>query len=134
MIIQISYTNTGGILITYDPPGQTSLQLCNPPIPLAHPIYRERQTIESVCANRLCIGTAPMAVTGQSENVHVLAGIFSLDNLYLAGKPLLLVKDKLVNFGVTLPYTSRSNACWDIGGNSHLTWLSSDSLYICPNR
>ena len=27
-----------------------------------------------------------MAFTGQSENVHILAGMFSLDILYLEGK------------------------------------------------
>ena len=36
----------------------------------------------------------------------------------------------LVNFGNILPETSKSSACWDMGGNSHLTWLSSDSLYL----
>ena len=50
-----------------------------------------------------------------------------MDNLYLAGKTLFLVGDMLVNIGDILSETSRSSACWDMGGNSHLTWLSSDS-------
>ena len=49
---------------------------------------------------------------------------------YLAGKITLLVGDTLVNFGDILPERSESSACWDMGGNSHLTWLSSNSLYI----
>ena len=55
---------------------------------------------------------------------------FSLENLDLAGKTPLLVGDILVNFEDTLTETSKSSACWDMGGNSHLTWLSSDSLYL----
>ena len=78
--------------------------------------------------------TITIAITGQSRNLHTMAGIFSMDNLYLAGKPTFLVEDMLVNFGHILPETSKSSACWDMGGNSHLTWLSSDSLYnICPS-
>ena len=66
---------------------------------------------------------------GQSEDSHILAGIFPLDNQYLAGKPLLLVRGMLVNFGDILSETDKNSACWDMGGNSHLTRLSSDSLY-----
>ena len=32
-----------------------------------------------------CTGTVTMAFTGQSENVHILAGIFRMNNLYLVG-------------------------------------------------
>ena len=53
-----------------------------------------------------------------------------MDNLYSAGNAPLLVGDMLVRFGDILPETSQNSACWDIGGNSHLTWLSIDSLYI----
>ena len=53
-----------------------------------------------------------------------------MDNLYLAGETPLLVRDMLINFGDILPETSKSSACWDIGGNSHLTWLSSDNFYM----
>ena len=53
-----------------------------------------------------------------------------MGNQYLAGKPLLLIGDILVNFGDVLPETSKSSACWDVGGNSHLKWLSSDTLYM----
>ena len=66
-----------------------------------------------------------MAFTGQSRNVHIVA----MDNLYLAGKTPLLAGDMLVNFGDILPKTSKSNAFWDMGGNSHLTWLSNETLY-----
>ena len=55
------------------------------------------------------------AFTGQSRNVHIMAGIFSMDNLYLAGKTPLLAGDMLVNFGDTLPETSKSSACWNMG-------------------
>ena len=71
-----------------------------------------------------------MAFTGQSRNLHIMAGIFALDNLYLTKKAALLAEDMLVNFGDILPVTNKSSACWDAGGNSHRTWLSSDSLYL----
>ena len=56
------------------------------------------QTVESVCSNRLFLSTVTMAFTGLSRNLHIMVGISSLDNLYLAGKTLLLVRDLLVNF------------------------------------
>ena len=74
--------------------------------------------------------TVTMAFTGQSRNLHIVAGMLSMDNLYLAGKTPLLVRDMLVNFGDILPEISKSSAFWDMDGNSHLTWLSIDSLYI----
>ena len=61
-----------------------------------------------------------MAFTGQSRKSHIMAGMFSMDNLYLTWKTPLLVWDMLVNFGDILPETSKSRACWDMGGNSHL--------------
>ena len=76
------------------------------------------------------MGTVTMAFTGQSKDLHIMAGIVTLDNLSLAGETPLLVGDMLVNFGDILQETSKSSACWDMGGNSHLTWLSSDSLYL----
>ena len=85
--------------------------------------------MELFCSNRLCIDTVMMAFTGQSENLHILAELFPLDNLYLEGKTLLLVRDMLFNFGDILPETNKSSVCWDMGGNPHLTWLFSDSLY-----
>ena len=42
--------------------------------------------MELFCSNRLCIDTVMMAFTGQSENLHIFAELFPLDNLYLAGK------------------------------------------------
>ena len=57
--------------------------------------------------------------------------IFSMNNLYSTNKETpLLVGDMLVNFGDILPETNKSSACWDMGGNSHLTWLSSESVYV----
>ena len=53
-----------------------------------------------------------------------------MNNLYLTGNSPLLFADMLVNFGDILPETSKSSACWDMGGNSHLTWLSNDNLYL----
>ena len=76
------------------------------------------------------MGTVTMAFTGQSENVHTTAEIFQSDNLYLAGKGLLLIMNMLVNFGDILRETGKRSGSGDMGGNSHLTWLSSDSLYL----
>ena len=56
-----------------------------------------------------------MAFTGQSRNLHAMAGIFTLDNLYLAGKHPFQVRDMLINFADILPETSKSSACWDMG-------------------
>ena len=47
--------------------------------------------------------TVTMAFTGLSTNLHIMADIFSLDNLFLEGKTPLLVVDMLVNFGVFPP-------------------------------
>ena len=71
-----------------------------------------------------------MVFTGQSRGMHIMAGIFSMGKLYLAGKAPLLVGDMVVNFGDILPETSKSSACWDMGRDSYLTWMSSDSLYL----
>ena len=45
--------------------------------------------------------TVTMAFTGQSRNLHFMAGIFSLDNLCLAGKTPLLVGDMLPTLGIS---------------------------------
>ena len=73
-----------------------------------------------------------MAFIGQSINLHIMAEIFSMDNLFSAVKTPLLVGDMMVNFGDIMLETSNSSGCWDSGRNSHLTciWLSIDSLYI----
>ena len=73
-----------------------------------------RQGPQSVCSNRLCICTVTMAFTGLSRNLHILAGIFSIENLCLAGKTLkLLVGGMLVNVGDDiLPETSMHAAIW----------------------
>ena len=42
--------------------------------------------VESVGSNRLCMGKVTTSFTGQSENLHILAGICPLENLYLEGK------------------------------------------------
>ena len=52
-----------------------------------------------VSPNKLCICTLRMAFTCQSRNLHIMAGIFSIDDLYIAGKTPLLVENMLVNFG-----------------------------------
>ena len=41
-------------------------------------------------------------------NLHIMTGIFSLDNIYLVGKTPLLGGDMLVNLGDILPETSKS--------------------------
>ena len=61
-----------------------------------------------------------MASTDQSK---ILAGIFSLDILYVEGKSLLLMSNIQFNFGDILPETSKSSAFWDMGVDSHLKWL-----------
>ena len=62
--------------------------------------------------------------------LEVMAGIFSMDNSYLAGKTPSLVRDMLVNFGDILQETSKSSACCDMGGNSNLTWLSRPEVVV----
>ena len=57
------------------------------------------------------------------QNLHILAGIFSLYILYLEGKSPLLMSNIQVNFGDILPETSKSSAFWDLGVDSHLKWL-----------
>ena len=57
------------------------------------------------------------------QNLHILAGIFSFDILYLEGKSPLRMSNIPVNFGDILPETSKSNASWDVGADSHLKWL-----------
>ena len=69
-----------------------------------------RLSSQSVVHNRLCMGTVTMAFTGQSRNLHIMAGTFSMDNLYLTGKPPLLIGDMLVNVGDILLETSKSSA------------------------
>ena len=71
-----------------------------------------------------------MVSTGLSRNVHIMARIFSFDNLYLAGKTPLLVREMIVNIRDIPLEPKKSSASWHMGGNSHLTWLSSDSLYL----
>ena len=54
--------------------------------------------------------TVTMAFTGQSRKLYIMAGIFSMDNLYLVGKIPLLVGDMLVNFEDMLPETKAVHA------------------------
>ena len=83
---------------------------------MAH--YREEghETVRSVCY-RMCMSTVTVAFTGQSHNIV---------EFVLIGKPIFCSN----NFWDVLPETCNYSGCWDIGGNSHLTWLSSDSLYL----
>ena len=64
-----------------------------------------------------------MASIGQSKDLHILSGTFSLDNAYLKEKSPLLVRDMLVTLGDILKGTSKSSASWDIGWNSGSKWL-----------
>ena len=57
------------------------------------------------------------------QNLHILAGIFSLDILFLEGKSPLLMRNNQVNFGDILPETGKSSAFWDMGVDSHLKSL-----------
>ena len=59
------------------------------------------------------------------QNLHILAGIFSLDFLFLEGKSPLLMRNNQGNFGNILPETSKSSAFWDMGVDSHLKLLFS---------
>ena len=74
------------------------------------------------------MSTIIIAFIGQTRKLHIMAGIFSTNYIYLVGKNPLLVGDMLVNFEDVLQETSKSRAWWDMGGTSHLKWLSSDSL------
>ena len=58
------------------------------------------------------MSTVTMAFTGQSINLHIMAGIISLDNLYLAGKAPLLVGDMLGTFGDILTETGKAVHSW----------------------
>ena len=59
-----------------------------------------------------------MVCTGQYRNLHTMAGIFSLDNIYQAEKIPLLVRDMLVNFGDVWPETSTGADTVGGGGGS----------------
>ena len=66
------------------------------------------------------MSTVAMAFTGLHRHLHARGDIFSLDDLYLAGKTPLLVGDMPINF-------ARNK---HISGKSHLTWLTRDSPYL----
>ena len=61
-----------------------------------------------VCSYRLCMSTVTKAFTGISRNLHIIANVFSLDNLHLLWKTHLLVGDMLVNFRDILSETSKA--------------------------
>ena len=48
--------------------------------PEKRPTFKQvsNKTVESVCSKRLCTCTVTMAFTGQSINLHIMAGIFSM--------------------------------------------------------
>ena len=69
-----------------------------------------------------------MAFTGLSKDLHILAGIFSLDILYLEEKSSLLMRNLQVIFVDILPETSKSSTFCDVGWNSNLKWLPLFSL------
>ena len=64
------------------------------------------------------------------QNLHIWAGMFSLDILHLEGKSPLLMSNIQVNFGHILPETNKSSALFDMGVDSHLKWL----LLFSPNE
>ena len=66
------------------------------------------------------MSTVTMTFTGQSKNLHIIAELVLLDNLYLTGKIPLLVRNMLVNFLNILSETSKGSACWEMAVNSHL--------------
>ena len=72
---------------------------------------------------RQCKYIVTMAFNGQFKSLHILAGILSLDILYLGGKSPLLMRNIQVNFWDILPKTSKSSAFWDMGVNSNLKLL-----------
>ena len=74
--------------------------------------------------------TVTMAFDGQSKDLHIIADIFSLDDVYLAGKSPLLVRNKLLNLWDILPKTSKSSKLWDIGENFHLIGLSNKNAHL----
>ena len=54
-----------------------------------------------------------------------------MDNPYIQqGKNPLLVGDMPVNLGDILVETSKNSACWDMGGNCHLTYGCSLTAFI----
>ena len=68
-------------------------------------------------------GDSDHGLHGSIQNLHILAGIFSLDFLYLDGKSPWLMGNIKVNFGDILPKTSKSSSFLDMGVYSHLKWL-----------
>ena len=76
---------------------------------------RRKYSLFSFHWNRLSTFIAPMALNGQSRNLHIVAGMFSSDYLCIAEKTPLLVRYMLVNFQDILPETSQSSASWDMG-------------------
>ena len=53
-----------------------------------------------------------MASIGQPQNLHVMVGIFSLDNLYSARERPLLVRDMLVNLGSSYHKQAKAVHAW----------------------
>ena len=64
------------------------------------------------------------------QNLHILAGIFSLDILYLKGKSPLLLSNIQVNLMDILLETSTSSTFSDMCVNSHLKLL----LLFSPDK
>ena len=74
--------------------------------------------------------TVKMVFTGVSRHLHIMVGVFSLDNLFLVGKNPLPVRDMLVNFWHILLETNKSSVYWDMDGNSHLKLFSGIIIYL----
>ena len=77
------------------------------------------------------MSTVTTAFNGQSKHLHILAGIVSLNNVNLAGKTPLLVRERLVNFGDSLPETSKNSSRSGMSGYVAVQW---QSLYALADR
>ena len=62
------------------------------------------------------MSTVTMAFTGLPRNLHIEAGIVSLDNLHLAVKTPLLVGDMLVYFGTSCQEQAKAVHTWILVG------------------
>ena len=70
-------------------------------------------------SNKLCTSIVILTFTSLCRNVHIMAGIFSLDNTR---------ENPFTCLGIRWLPTRKRSACWDMGGSSHLTWVTSDII------
>ena len=105
---------SGGRVSVLNDMGESITGLCVVDCPVQSDLVAIVQTVQYIVT---------MAFNRQSNNLHILAGIFSLDILYLEGKSPLLMRNNNVKLGYMLPETIKSSTFWDMGVNSHLNWL-----------